>query len=111
MEISRAAGDVQYFPAIQFVHMDYLGVSLYVPTLHVTHEPPLGPAYPILQIHAVDVLLPVGENESGGHDVHAVISRAAVDVEYFPAIELVHMEDPGVSLYFPTPPGGVLKTE
>lgn len=102
MLISGAAKDIEYFPAMQFAHMEDPRVFLYVPRIQATHEPPSGPVYPVLQMHAVDTLLLDGDIEFKTHDMHVVLSRAAVDVEYVPAKQSMHIDDPGVSLYVPT---------
>lgn len=104
--ISMAAVNIEYSPALQLVHTDDPGVSLYVPGLHSEQKSPLGPVCPALQMHAVCILLPDGECESAGQLAHATIEEAPFVVEYVPVEQFTHEISciaPIVSEYFPVP--------
>ena len=91
---------VEYFPATQSVHAALLMLLLYFPATHDTHEPPLTPEEPVLQMQSVISSLAITAAEFKGHAWHTS-EAAATAVEYFPATQFVHAALPGLLLYFP----------
>ncbi len=59
------------------------------------------PLYPALATHALISVLPVGEVELVGQDVHTASEVAATTAEYFPVPQSVHGPVPVDGLYFP----------
>ena len=70
----------EYFPVEQPVHDPLPLKSLYVPTPHAAHGPPLGPVYPTLQVHAVATELMLGALELSVH-ARQVVAAVAPAVE------------------------------
>lgn len=89
--VSIAAVNIEYSPALQLVHMDDPGASLYVPGTHATQEPPSGPVYPTLQTHAVDTLLLGGDCEYAGQSAHVSAEVAPSTDEYVPEEQSTHV--------------------
>jgi hypothetical protein len=52
---------VEYLPLTQLEHTALPVTSLYFPWTHAVHGPLLGPVYPVLHLHAVDVVDPDAE--------------------------------------------------
>ena len=68
-------------------HEPLPAASLYVPTPHDTHAPPLGPVYPALHKHAWIPTLPAGEEELPGQGEHEALPAASL---YVPAPHATH---------------------
>jgi hypothetical protein len=95
---------VLYKSTPQNVQATEPAVSLYDPAVHAKHSPPFAPVNPGLQRHVLESLLPLGESEFAGQDVHVLFREAPVVVRYLPGLQSVHMTEPIepiASLYFP----------
>jgi hypothetical protein len=80
-------------------------VSLYDPAVHAKHSPPFAPVNPGLQRHMLETLLPLGESEFAGQDVHVLFREAPTVAENVPALQSTHelaTETPDVVEYLPT---------
>ena len=72
---------VEYVPIWQSSHVLYPANSLYFPATHSEHVPPSGPVEPALQVQAVSIELPDGDDEWAGQLSHVDISVAPTVVE------------------------------
>jgi hypothetical protein len=86
-----------YVFAAQDEHSAELATAAYLPGVHKTHGPPLGPRAPALQLQ---VVLPAGEPEYDGQFAQAV---AAVAVEYVFATHKVQAVAFTTTAYVPGP--------
>ena len=68
----------------------------------IVHCPPADPLYPVLQVHALCDVLPMGECEFGGQSTQAAEPAALL---YLPALQSVHVPSPVTDLYFPAAHG------
>lgn len=91
-----AAVVLEKFPAVHFKHVPDPKWPLTVPTGHAVQLPPSGPSYPALHLHP---LQPCAECAFCGHAWHVV---AAVELEYSPAEQSTHADDPLAALNVPT---------
>ena len=72
---------VEYVLIWQSSHISDPANSLYFPATHSKHVPPSGPVEPALQVQAVSMELPDGDDEWVGHISHVYISVAPTVVE------------------------------
>ena len=123
---SEAPSTVEYLPTSQVMHLlseeaptvvEYLPLihnvqgwspcaALCLPATHISHVPPSGPVYPATHRQLVLRLLPLGEIEFSGHDMHALSEAAPPVTEYLPAPHSVHVvsvEAPAVAENLPAP--------
>jgi hypothetical protein len=97
----EAPAAVEYLPLPQSVQDSLPCVALYPPASHATHVPPSGPVYPGSHRQLVPTLLPLGELELSGQDLHVLSESAPVVVENLPASQSVHTAEPIPFLYLP----------
>jgi len=84
-----AVGEFE-FPE-QFEHGKEPLSILNFPAVQATHEAPLTPVYPALQMQSTSFPLPASEFDAGsGQDRHVEIAVAAATVEYVPPKHCTH---------------------
>ena len=69
---AEAARVAEYVPAPQSVHSAEPMPLLYVPATHAEQDPPSGPVFPGSHRQLLGRLLPLGELEFSGQDVHVL---------------------------------------
>ena len=72
---------VEYVPIWQSSHVSDPANSLYFPATHCEHVPPSGPVELALQVQAVSIELPDGNDEWAGQLSHVYIFVAPTVVE------------------------------
>ena len=75
-------------PAAQSTHAADPVTVLYFPVAQKVHGPPSGPVHPALQVHAVKLLLPVGDMDRAAQ----LVQLESPVFEYWPATQSVHVE-------------------
>lgn len=65
-------------PSGQLLHPAVPDTSLYVPSSHAVHGPPLGPVKPVLQVQSVEKLLAAGEVDPAMYHTHATLIKGSV---------------------------------
>ena len=81
----------RYLPAPQSVHSTEPTVSLYFPSAHAEHALPSVPVYPAWHWQLVRRLVPLGDCELLGQEMHVVSVEAPVVVEYLLALQAVQV--------------------
>jgi hypothetical protein len=97
---------VRYLPAPQSVHAMSPVTTLYFPVEHAVQVPPFTPVNPMLQIQAVETILPPTDNEFVGQFVQVPAPVAPTTAEYELAPQSMHVlakEAPTVAEYLPAP--------
>jgi hypothetical protein len=97
---------IRYLPAPQSMHASDPVTTLYFPAAQAVQVPPFAPVNPMLQIQAVNALVPPGDTEPDGQLVHVPAPVAPTTVEYELAPQLMHVlakEAPTVVEYLPAP--------
>jgi len=95
---------IEYIPASQSIHSALPVLFLYFPATQNTHEPPLGPEKPALQIQSVVSSLAIADTVFRGHAWHTS-NTAPTAMEYFPNTQFVQSALPALILYFPATHG------
>ena len=72
---------VEYLPIWQSSHVSDPANSLYFPATHCEHVLPSGPVEPALQVQAVSIELPDGDDEWVGQISHVCMYLAPTAVE------------------------------
>lgn len=75
------------------MHVSDPASTLYFPTTHLEHVPPLGPDDPALHVHLDRALLAAGAFEFGGHARHRDSDVASNTVEYLPASHAIQARE------------------
>jgi hypothetical protein len=105
--LNVAATTVEYVSATQSVHTAEPLVVLNFPASHAAHgtscptDDPPAPVYPMLQMHAVKALLPVGDWLEVGHVRQSSPVVEAVTFEYRSFRHRVHASGPNATLNLP----------
>ena len=105
---------VEYWPAVQLLHVASPGAILCFPATHFIHGPPSGPVKPAMHVQSVVLLLPVGDVALETQFKHLVwstdeyvLSEHCVHVtddgaEIVPGLHSKQFDDPFTALYFPS---------
>ena len=94
----------RYLPAPQSVHSTEPTVSLYFPHAHAEHALPSVPVYPAWHWQLVRRLVPLGDCELLGQEMHVLSVEAPVVVEYVlapQAVQVLAADAPAVVEYLP----------
>jgi hypothetical protein len=97
---------VRYLPAPQSVHASDPVTTLYFPAAQAVQVPPFTPVNPMLQIQAVETILPPADTEFVGQFVQVPAPVAPKTVEYELTPQSMHVlskEAPMVVEYLPAP--------
>jgi hypothetical protein len=84
LDSTQSPSVVEYFPALQSMHMADPSITLYFPETQCVHGPPSGPDDPLLQVQFFKTELFRGESAFVGHCKHVRVPAAKSPAEYCP---------------------------